>query len=91
MCESLLNVKIQAVKAYGAVEVEIHSLLASALGHEWLTSRPDSFNPENNPGTRLVGGWVDPREGLDAIRRDKSLGHAGILKYTEYLLIYSYY
>ena len=26
---------------------------------------PAALNPENNPGTRWIGGWVDPRADLD--------------------------
>jgi hypothetical protein len=61
------------VKAYGAVEVEIHPLLASALEAKWSASGPDRFTSGKNTGTRLMGGWVGPREGLDAIRKDKNL------------------
>jgi hypothetical protein len=57
------------------MDVEIHIFLTSALfGGEWLTSRPGRFTPgERVPGTHWVGGWVDPRTGLDDVEKRKFL------------------
>jgi hypothetical protein len=45
--------------------------LTSALdGDEWSTLRPGRFTPgETAFGTHWVGGWVDPRGGLDAMEK----------------------
>jgi hypothetical protein len=44
------------------VDVEIHVILTSALvGGEWPASCPCWFTP----GTHWIGGWVDPKAGLD--------------------------
>jgi hypothetical protein len=50
------------MKAYGGVDVYSHIFLASALaGGEWSASRPG----QRAPGAQWIGGWVDPRAGLD--------------------------
>jgi hypothetical protein len=51
------------------VDVYIHILLTSALaGSEWSASRPGRFTPgERAFGTHSIGGWVEPRAGLDDI------------------------
>jgi hypothetical protein len=52
------------MKAYGGVDVEIHIFLTSALGGEWLASRPCRFTPgKRAPGTHWIGDWVGPRAG----------------------------
>jgi hypothetical protein len=54
------------MKAYGGVDVWIHIFLASALvGGEWPVSHPGRFTP----GTHWIGGWVDPRAGLDDVEK----------------------
>jgi hypothetical protein len=58
----------------------IHIFLTSALaGDEWSASRPSHFIPfERAPSTHWLGGWVDPRAGLDNMEKRKfltSLGH----------------
>jgi hypothetical protein len=55
------------MKAYGRVDVYIHIFLTSTpAGGEWPASRPGHFTPgESAPGTHWIGGWVDPRAGLD--------------------------
>jgi hypothetical protein len=55
------------MKVYGGVDVQIHIFLTSALvGGEWSSSRPGRFTlRERAPGTHCIGGWVDPRAGLD--------------------------
>jgi hypothetical protein len=50
------------MKAYGGVDVQIHIFLTSALVEgEWSASRSGRFTPR----THWIGGWVDPRAGLD--------------------------
>jgi hypothetical protein len=57
------------MKSYGGVDVEIHIFLTSVLaGGDWSNSRPGRFTPgERAPGTHWIGGWVDPRVGLDDV------------------------
>jgi hypothetical protein len=61
------------MKAYGGVDVYIHIFLTSALaGGEWSASRPGRYIPgERAPGTHRIGGWVDPRAGLDDVEKGK--------------------
>jgi hypothetical protein len=50
------------MKVYGGVDAQIHIFLTSALaGGKWTASRPGRITP----GTHWIGGWVDPRAGLD--------------------------
>jgi hypothetical protein len=55
------------MKTYGEVDIHIHIFLTSALaGGEWSASRPGRFTAwERALGTHWIGGWVDPRAGLD--------------------------
>jgi hypothetical protein len=56
------------MKTYRGVDVWIHIFLTSALvGGEWSASRPCPFTP----GTHFIGGWVDPRAGLDDMEKWK--------------------
>jgi hypothetical protein len=68
------------MKAYGEVDVQIHIFLTSALGGvEWSASRPGRFTPgERAPGTRWIGGWMDPRAGLDDLEKRKFLNLLGL-------------
>jgi hypothetical protein len=68
------------MKAYGGVDVEIHIFLTSALaGGECSASRPGRFTPgERAPGTHWMGGWVDPRAGLDDVEKRKFLTLPGL-------------
>jgi hypothetical protein len=68
------------MKAYGGVDVLIQIFLNSALtGGEWSASRPGRFTPgERAPGTRWIGGWVNPRAGLDDIEERKFLTLPGL-------------
>jgi hypothetical protein len=61
------------MKAYKGVDIYIHIFLTSALvGTEWSASRPRSFTSgERAPGTHWIGGWVDPRVGLDDVEKRK--------------------
>jgi hypothetical protein len=58
----------------------MHIFLTSALdGGEWSTSRPCRFTPgERAPGTHWIGGWVDPRAGLDDLEKRKFLTPPGL-------------
>jgi hypothetical protein len=61
------------MKAYGGVDVQIHTFLTSALdGGEWSASRPCRFTTrERAPGTHWIGGWVDPQASLDDMEKRK--------------------
>jgi hypothetical protein len=42
------------------------------VGGEWSASRPDRFTPGGKaPVTHWIGGWVDPRSGLDDVEKRK--------------------
>jgi hypothetical protein len=63
------------MKAYGGVDVQIHILLTSAVaGDEWSASRPGPFTP----GTHWIGGWVNPRAGVDDVGKSKFLTPPGL-------------
>jgi hypothetical protein len=57
------------MKVYGRVDVSIHIFLTSELaGGEWSDSRLCRFTPgERAPDTHFIGGWVDPRAGLNEV------------------------
>jgi hypothetical protein len=61
------------MKAYGGVDVQIHIFLTSTLVKgEWSPSRPGRFtHRERVPSTHWIGGWVDPRAGLDNLEKRK--------------------
>jgi hypothetical protein len=62
------------MKVYGGADVYIHIFLTSALaGGEWSASRLGRFTP----GTHWIGGWVDPRAGLDDVEKKKFLTPPG--------------
>jgi hypothetical protein len=63
------------MKAYGGVDVQIHIFLNSALADgEWSVSHSGSFIPgERAPGTHWIGGWVNPRAGLEDMEERKLL------------------
>jgi hypothetical protein len=68
------------MKVYGGVEVQIHIFLTSTLaGGEWSASHPGRFTPgERASGTHWIGGWVDPRAGLDDVKKRKLLTLTGL-------------
>jgi hypothetical protein len=57
------------MKAYGGMDVKMHTFLTSTLaGGEWTASRPGRFIPgERAPGTHWMRGWVGPRARLDDV------------------------
>jgi hypothetical protein len=59
------------MKKYGRVDVYIHIFLTSALlGGEWSASRSCRFTPgERAPRTYYIVGWVDPRAGLEDVKK----------------------
>jgi hypothetical protein len=47
-------------------------LTLAPVGGEWSASRPCRFTPgERAPGSPWIGGWVDPRAGLDDMEKRK--------------------
>jgi hypothetical protein len=68
------------MKAYGGMVVEIRIFLTSALaGGEWSTSRPCRFIPGGKtPVAHWIGGWVGPRDVLDAVENRKFLTLPGL-------------
>jgi hypothetical protein len=68
------------VKACGVVDVYIQIFLTSVLARgECLPSRPSRFTlGERASGTRWIGGWVDPRVGLDDVEKRKFLALPGL-------------
>jgi hypothetical protein len=68
------------MKAYGGVNVESHIFLTSALvGDEWSDSCPGRFTPGvRAPGIHWIGGWLDPRAGLDDVEKRKFLTLPGL-------------
>jgi hypothetical protein len=61
------------MKAYRGVDVYTHIFLTSALvGDEWSASRPGLFTPgERAPVTHWIWSLVDPRAGLDDMKKWK--------------------
>jgi hypothetical protein len=68
------------MKTYGGVHVQIHVFLTSALvGGEWSASRPGLSTPgERASATNWIGGWVDPRAGLDDVENRKFMTLPGL-------------
>jgi hypothetical protein len=49
------------------------------VGGEWSASHPGRFTPgERAPGTHWIGGWVDPRTGLNDAEKIKFLTLPGL-------------
>jgi hypothetical protein len=59
------------MKAYGGVDVYIYIFQTSTLaGSEWSASRPCNIIPgEKAPGSHRIGGWMNPRVGLNDIEK----------------------
>jgi hypothetical protein len=50
----------------------MHYLTLALDGGEWSASCPDCFTPrERASGTHWIGGWVDPKVGLDMLLKRK--------------------
>jgi hypothetical protein len=64
----------------GGVNVYIHIFLTSTLtGGEWSASRLCSFTPADRaPETHWIGGWMNPRAGLDDVEDRKFLTLLGL-------------
>jgi hypothetical protein len=63
------------MKTYGEVDVQTHIFLTYVIaGNEWSASSPG----ERALGTYWIGGWVDPRAGLDDVTKRKSLTQPGL-------------
>jgi hypothetical protein len=54
--------------------------LTSTLAEgEWSVSQPGRFTPgERTPRTHWIGGWVDPRAGLNTVERKNFLTKPGL-------------
>jgi hypothetical protein len=49
-------------------------MISALVGGEWSASRPRRFIPrERTPDTHWIGGWVDPKAGLDIVEKRKFL------------------
>jgi hypothetical protein len=68
------------MKAYGGLDVWSHIFFTSALvGDEWSALRPSHFTlGERARSTHWIGGWVDPRAGLDDVEKRKFLTLPGL-------------
>jgi hypothetical protein len=68
------------MKFYGGVDVYIHIFLTSALaGGDLSAPRSGRFTPgERAPGTHWIGGWVEPRAGLEDVENRKFLTLQGL-------------
>jgi hypothetical protein len=59
------------MKSYEGMDLLIHVFLTAALvGGAWSASRPGRFIPgEKAACTHWIGGWLDPRAGLDDLEK----------------------
>jgi hypothetical protein len=64
-------IKDYGMKAYGGSgRIDPHFSILALGGGEWSASRPGRFTSvERAPGTHCIGGWVDPRAGLDDVEK----------------------
>jgi hypothetical protein len=69
----VLNVSTTPLRCIGEWRYSsTHSLISVLAGAEWSASRLASFTPrERALGTHLIGGWVGPKAGLDAVSKRK--------------------
>jgi hypothetical protein len=52
------------------MEVLLHALTSPLVGGELSDTRPDNSTPgERAPGIQWIGGWVSPRDGLNAVHK----------------------
>jgi hypothetical protein len=67
------------MKAYGGNGcIDPHFLTSTLAGGKWKASRPGHFtSKERAPSTHWIGGWVDPRAGLDDAEKRKFLTVSG--------------
>jgi len=63
------------------VEIQLHAVLASALdAGERSALRPGRFAPgERGPNVYLIGGWVGPRAGVNAMVKRKNSSPSRVL------------
>lgn len=61
------KVLVQAMKAYGGVDIQLHPFLTLLRdGGEWSDSHPGHFTPGDMvPSTHWIGGWVGTRATAD--------------------------
>ena len=63
-----------------AVRVQPNTFLTLVLD-EWLALHPDRFTyGEGNPATSLLGYWVDPRAGVEAVTKREVL-HLAVVEH----------
>jgi hypothetical protein len=63
----------------GSGDIAPPFLTSALVGREWSASRPCRFNPGVIAlGTHWIGGWVDPRVGLDDVEKRKFLSLSGL-------------
>jgi hypothetical protein len=89
---SLCLFKHHTMKTYwGCGGTAPHILNLGTRWGEWSASWTGSFNPGvRAPGTHWIGGWVDPRFGLDAVAKRKKIPLVPLTK-TEPRSSRSYY
>ena len=67
------------VWSVGAIEVQVHSFLTSAVaGGECSTSLLSGFGLEKEPGTHRTGGWVGFRVRVGVLKKEKCLATSWI-------------
>jgi hypothetical protein len=63
----------------GSESIDPHFLDLGLAGGQWSASRPGPFIPgERAPGNHWIGGWVDPRAGVDGVEKTKFLTLPGL-------------
>jgi hypothetical protein len=67
------------MKAYEGNGCTDPDFLDLGTSWRWSASRPGRYTPgERAPGTLWIGGWVDPRAGLDDVEKRKFLTLPGL-------------
>jgi hypothetical protein len=76
------------MKAYWGVKVQLHAFFD--LGTRWrcvVSFTPLPLYPrERIPGVHWIGGWVDPRDGLDAVVKRKIPSHRILFEFGKYMV-----